>query len=91
MSLLLLIRRKPPCPKCQALEGRLKGRVTADYGVEDADSPGGMATALIYDIKSVPALIDGDEVITDTEEIIWRLTSPPRSPFVIPDPPDAQK
>jgi len=90
MSLVLLTRHKGTCPKCDLLKSRLVGKMNTDCGLEDADSPDGMATALIYDIRTVPALIDGDEVITDLEEIIWRLTSPPAKPSVIPEAPIAQ-
>jgi hypothetical protein len=45
-----------------------------DFTIMEADSPDGMALALINDVLSTPALIDGDEAYTDLNEIVWALT-----------------
>jgi predicted HAD superfamily phosphohydrolase len=73
VSRVLLTRLKSPCSRCTILKSRLVGAKTKDYSLSDADTPDGMSLALLYEVQTVPALIDGDEVVTDLDEIVWRL------------------
>jgi hypothetical protein len=73
--MILLTKLSNPCPNCKLVHNVLM------YGIEwekflrlyDADTPDGLALAAYYEITTVPALINDDEIITDVNKIIERL------------------
>lgn len=68
-----MLRSTGKCTKCLALRVWLDAMDTLPYSIMDVDTPDGMAYSLMYDIKSVPALIDGGVAYTDMDDILARL------------------
>ena len=70
---MILITSKT-CPPCKIIKEYIKENAIGGVRVLDIDDKEGMDLAVKHGLRAVPALIDGEDIMSGTDEIKKRLT-----------------